>query len=191
MRRRLMAADPGGTGTGSRPLYEDVADPGSIGPFGAEIEPANPSGWPGYEGQLEAARTAPGARHAVTTGRVTVAGEPCVIVGFDFLFLGGSAGIAEGSRIARALSVAAAERLPVVCVAASGGSRMQEGTIALVQMQVYAAAIAAGRHPVYRGDGRSDHRRRMVVSHRGRGPAHRRAGSKGELLRLPHPAARR
>ena len=141
-----MAADPGGpAGTRSRPLYEDVADPGSIGPFGAEIEPANPSGWPGYEGQLEAARTATGARHAVTTGRVTVAGEPCVIVGFDFLFLGGSAGIAEGSRIARAFSVAAAERLPVVCVAASGGSRMQEGTSALVQMQVYAAAIAAAR----------------------------------------------
>ena len=54
-------------------------------------------------------------------------------------------GAAEGARIARAFSVAMAERLPVVCVAASGGSRMQEGTSALLQMQAVAAAIAAAR----------------------------------------------
>jgi len=81
----------------------------------------------------------------VTTGLATVAGEPCVLIGFEFSFLGGSIGVAEGTRIAGAFSVATAERLPVVCVAASGGSRVQEGTSALVQMQVAAAAIAAAR----------------------------------------------
>jgi acetyl-CoA carboxylase beta subunit len=140
-----MAADSARTPGGLRPLYQDVADGGSISCFGEEIEPTNPNGWPGYEDQLAAARAATGAQHAVTTGRATVAGEPCVIVGFEFGFLGGSAGMAEGSRIRQAFSVAAAECLPVVCVAASGGSRMQEGTSALVQMQVFAAGIAEVR----------------------------------------------
>ena len=81
----------------------------------------------------------------MTTGVATVGGEPCVLVGFEFGFLGGSMGTAEGARIVRAFSVAVAERLPLVCVSASGGSRMQEGTSALLQMQAVAAAIAGAR----------------------------------------------
>jgi acyl-CoA carboxylase subunit beta len=137
------APRPGGTG--SRPLYAEIADPGSLVRFGEEIEAADPSDWPGYPDQLRRARSATGARHAVTTGVATVGGEACVLVGFEFPFLGGSMGTAEGTRIARAFSVAVAERLPIVCVAASGGSRMQEGTSALLQMQTAATAIAAAR----------------------------------------------
>jgi acyl-CoA carboxylase subunit beta len=141
-----MGADPAAaTGQGPPALYHAIADSGSLRHFGAEIETANPSDWPGYSQQLRRARNATGARHAVTTGVATVAGEPCVLVGFEFSFLGGSMGVAEGARIARAFSVATARRLPVVCVAASGGSRMQEGTSALVQMQVVATAIAVAR----------------------------------------------
>jgi acetyl-CoA carboxylase beta subunit len=128
-----------------RPLYAEIADPGSLARFGEEIEAANPSDWPGYPGQLRRARTATGARHAVTTGVATVGSEPCVLAGFEFPFLGGSIGTAEGARIARAFSVAVAQRLPMVCVSASGGSRMQEGTSALLQMQDVAAAIAGAR----------------------------------------------
>ena len=127
-------------------LYHKVADPGSLVPFGAEIEAGNPSDWPGYGRLLQRARQATGARHAVTTGLARVGGHPCVLVGFEYGFLGGSLGVAEGTRIARAFTTAAARRLPVVCVAASGGARMQEGTSALVQMQVIATAIAAARH---------------------------------------------
>jgi acetyl-CoA carboxylase carboxyl transferase subunit beta len=112
----------------SRPLYSEIADARSLARFGEEIEAANPSDWPGYPDQLRRARNATGARHAVTTGMATVAGEACVLVGFEFPFLGGSMGTAEGARITRAFSVAVAERLPIVCVSASGGSRMQEGT---------------------------------------------------------------
>ena len=130
---------------GSRPRYAEIADPGSLARFGEEIEAADPSGWPGYPDQLRRARNVTGARHAVTTGMTTVGGEACVLVGFEFSFLGGSVGAAEGAKIARAFSVAMAERLPVVSVAASGGSRMQEGTSALLQMQAVAAAIAAAR----------------------------------------------
>ena len=143
----LMAPDPGAAPVPAVPraLYHALADVGSMELFGQEIQAGNPSGWPGYEDQLRRAQSATGARHAVTTGVATVAGELCVIVGFEFSFLGGSVGVAEGARIARAFSVATAQRIPIVCVAASGGSRMQEGTSALVQMQVVAAAIARAR----------------------------------------------
>jgi acyl-CoA carboxylase subunit beta len=128
-----------------RALWAEIADPGSLARFGEEIEAANPSDWPGYPDHLRRARAAAGTRHAVTTGVATVGGEPCVLAGFEFGFLGGSMGAAEGARITRAFSVAVAERLPIVCVSASGGSRMQEGTNALLQMQAVAAAIAAAR----------------------------------------------
>jgi acyl-CoA carboxylase subunit beta len=131
--------------TGHQAVYRALADAGSIRPFGAEIETGNPSDWPGYDELIRRAREATGARHAVTTAVATVCGERCVLIGFEFSFMGGSMGIAEGVRIARAFSVATDERLPVVSVAASGGSRMQEGTSALLQMQAIAAAMAAAR----------------------------------------------
>jgi acyl-CoA carboxylase subunit beta len=137
-----MAAD---RAAGPSALYREIADAGSLVRFGEELEPGNPSGWPGYEDQLRQARKATGGRHAVTTGVATVAGNPCVLAGFDFAFLGGSVGTAEGARIARAFAEATAKRLPVVCVAASGGSRMQEGTSALIQMQTVATAVADAR----------------------------------------------
>jgi acetyl-CoA carboxylase carboxyl transferase subunit beta len=138
-------AAPGRPRAGPRPLYLQIADAGSLTRFGDEIAAGNPSDWPGYQAQLRRARKATGARHAVTTGVATVGGEPCVLIGFDFGFLGGSMGSAEGGRIVRGFSMAAAERLPVVSVAASGGSRMQEGTTALTQMQAVAAAVAGAR----------------------------------------------
>ncbi|HUZ54871.1 MAG TPA: carboxyl transferase domain-containing protein [Streptosporangiaceae bacterium] len=127
------------------PLYAAIADPGSLTPFGAEFEPGNPSAWPGYAVELSRARRATGARHAVTTGFATIGGERCVLIGFEFAFLGGSMGTAEGARISRAFTTAIGERLPVVCIAASGGARLQEGASALLQMQGVAAAVAAAR----------------------------------------------
>ncbi len=142
----MAAADPARQAHASpQALFRMVADAGSLRYFGAEIEPGNPSDWPGYGGQLRQARDATGARHAVTTGLASIGGEPCVLIGFEFGFFGGSLGVAEGARIVRSFTVAAAEGLPVVSVAVSGGSRMQEGTSALVQMQAVAAAIAAAR----------------------------------------------
>ncbi len=141
-----MPANPGGpVGTGPCPVYVDLADHGSLRRFGDDVEAGNPSDWPGYAQQLAAARAATGSRHAVTTGHALVVGEPCVLIGFDFGFFGGSAGVAEGARITQAFAIAAAEQVPVVCVAASGGARMQEGTSALMQMQAFAAAVASAR----------------------------------------------
>ncbi len=141
-----MSADRAAAAVSPPALYLAIADAGTITPCGEDTEVGNPSEWPGYDKQLRQAREATGARHAVLTGTATVGAQPCVLVGFDFSFLGGSMGTAEGARIAAAFDVAASRRLPVVSVAASGGSRIQEGTSALVQMQVVAAAIAAARH---------------------------------------------
>ena len=126
-------------------LYAAIADAGSLARFGGQIEAVDPAGWPGYPAQLRRARAAAGVPHAVTTGVATVGGEQCVLVGFEFSFLGGSIGEAEGARIAAAFDLAVGRGLPVVSVAQSGGMRMQEGSSALVQMQVVAGAIARAR----------------------------------------------
>jgi acetyl-CoA carboxylase carboxyl transferase subunit beta len=139
------AAGDAARGTRGRPLYASVVDPGRLARFGDGIEAGDPAGWPGYPALLRRARAAAGARHAVTAGDATVGGQPCVLVGFEFSFLGGSVGEAEGAGIAAAFGHAVGRGLPVVSVAASGGMRMQEGSSALVQMQVMAAAIAAAR----------------------------------------------
>jgi acyl-CoA carboxylase subunit beta len=139
------AAGDAARGTRVRPLYAVVADPGRLARLGDGIEVGDPARWPGYPALLRQARAAAGARHAVATGVTTVGGQPCVLVGFEFSFLGGSVGEAEGARIAAAFDHAVGRGLPVVSVAASGGMRMQEGSSALVQMQVMAAAIAAAR----------------------------------------------
>lgn len=128
------------------PLYREVADPASLARFEMGAQAGNPSGWPGYENLLRRARLATGARQAVTSGLARVGGHPCVLLGFEYAFLGGSLGVAEGATIARAFAIAAERGLPVVSVAASGGARMQEGTSALVQMQVIARAIGAARN---------------------------------------------
>lgn len=138
----IEQAEAGGASTA---LYRVIADRGSLMPFGGETEHGNPSDWPGYAAELERARLTSGARHAVTTARVTISGERCVLIGFEFAFLGGSLGTAEGAMIGRAFAAAIAERVPVVCVAASGGMRMQEGTSALTQMQSVAASVGSVR----------------------------------------------
>ena len=93
-----------------------------------------------YRERLAEAEARTGLRESVLTGRATVAGRPVALVAAEFGFLGGSIGVATGERVARAFERARAERLPLVALPASGGSRMQEGTLALVQMAKLAAA---------------------------------------------------
>ena len=86
---------------------------------------------------------ATGLSEAVLTGRATLDGRPFVVVAGEFGFLGGSIGVATAERVARAFERAIEQRLPLVALPASGGSRMQEGTLAVVGMAKLAAA--AGR----------------------------------------------
>jgi acetyl-CoA carboxylase carboxyl transferase beta subunit len=123
-----------------------VVDPGSLQPWDADVvsdDPLRFSDTRPYRERLEEARERTGLGEAVLTGAATLGGRPLALVAGEFGFLGGSVGVATGERIARAFERAQAQRLPLVALPASGGSRMQEGTLAVVQMAKLAAA--AGR----------------------------------------------
>jgi acetyl-CoA carboxylase carboxyl transferase subunit beta len=95
-----------------------------------------------YRKRLAEARKATGHAEAVTTGTARIAGRAVTIGVFDFDFMGGTMGTAVGERLARLVEHAAARRLPLVVVTASGGARMQEGIFSLLQMAKMAAALA-------------------------------------------------
>ncbi|CAO5253131.1 Acetyl-coenzyme A carboxylase carboxyl transferase subunits beta/alpha [Frankia sp. AgKG'84/4] len=94
-----------------------------------------------YPERLRAARAATGLHDAAVAVRGTIEGSPVVVVVMDFRFLGGSLGAAVGEVFTRAAEVALRERTPLITVAASGGARMQEGAIALMQMAKTSQAL--------------------------------------------------
>lgn len=123
-----------------------VADEGSFEAWDADVVSDDPlafSDTKPYAERLAAAREATGLGEAVLTGRATLDGRPFVVVAGEFGFLGGSIGVATAERVARAFERALEQRLPLVALPASGGSRMQEGTLAVVGMATL--ADAAGR----------------------------------------------
>jgi acetyl-CoA carboxylase carboxyl transferase beta subunit len=82
-----------------------------------------------------------GLNEAVRTGTCTLGGRSIWLAVFDFRFVGGTLSIVAGERLARGMEQAAASRLPYLLVAASGGARMQEGVLALMQMAKVNAAV--------------------------------------------------
>jgi len=87
-----------------------------------------------YAERLAATRAKTGRREAVVCGVATIHGRPVALGIFDFAFLGGSMGAVVGERLTRIVEHAIRERLPVIFFAASGGARMQEGVLSLMQM---------------------------------------------------------
>lgn len=100
---------------------------------------------PGYHAALEAAREKSGCDESVITGCGTIDGRWVALVCNEFRFLGGSIGLAAADRLDRAIRRATAEGLPLLAATASGGTRMQEGTLAFVQMVRITDAIGAHR----------------------------------------------
>jgi acetyl-CoA carboxylase carboxyl transferase subunit beta len=94
-----------------------------------------------YEATLEQAE-AEGLNEAVRTGTCEIGGFPVWLGVFDFRFVGGTLSIVAGERLARGFEQAAATRTPYVLVTASGGARMQEGVLALMQMAKVNGAVA-------------------------------------------------
>ncbi|HKV43614.1 MAG TPA: acetyl-CoA carboxylase carboxyltransferase subunit alpha/beta [bacterium] len=95
-----------------------------------------------YRDRLVEARRATGLREAATSGICRVGGRRIVLVVLDFGFLGGTMGSVVGEKVANAFEHATRRRIPLVSVAASGGARMQEGMLSLMQMAKVAAAAA-------------------------------------------------
>ena len=96
-----------------------------------------------YKDKVEAAKAKTGEGESVTVGRCKIGGHAAMLGVMDFAFMGGSLGTGTGERIARACEEAVAKRLPLVIFSASGGARMHEGILSLMQMAKTSAAIAA------------------------------------------------
>jgi acetyl-CoA carboxylase carboxyl transferase subunit beta len=94
-----------------------------------------------YRDRIRAAREKTGGGEAVVTGLARIGGFSAVLCAFDFSFLGGSMGSAVGEKLTRAIEQAIAKHVPVVIVSASGGARMQEGILSLMQMAKTATAL--------------------------------------------------
>ncbi|MFE7312091.1 carboxyl transferase domain-containing protein [Streptomyces sp. NPDC057555] len=112
----------------------------------APTPPADgPLGWHGYDASRERARARTGEDESVLTARATIGGTEAVVLSFEFGYLGGSLGERTGDRLEAAYTTAREQRLPLVSLIATGGSRMQEGMRALSQLQRVAGQSALNR----------------------------------------------
>ena len=128
---------------GARQILNLVLDDGSYRSWdGAPLRSAQVDSVPGYEEALERAAEKSGVDESVITGEGTLEGRRVVIIACEFDFLAGSIGIAAAERIVSAIERATAEKLPILASPTSGGTRMQEGTIAFLQMVKISAAVA-------------------------------------------------
>ncbi|MFF7458172.1 carboxyl transferase domain-containing protein [Kitasatospora sp. NPDC008115] len=121
-----LLVDPGG--------YRSWDEPSAAEPADAD-----------YRASLTRARERTGVDEAVLTGLGRIGGEPVALIASEFGFLGGSIGVATAERVTRAVERATAERLPLVALPVSGGTRMQEGSAAFLCMLRITAAVQAHR----------------------------------------------
>lgn len=118
-----------------------LADPKTFEPWFEDMEVSNPLDYEGYEDKLAAAREKTGLKEAVTVGRCKVFGEDIVLGICDSRFMMASMGHVVGEKITCAIERATALKLPVFIFCCSGGARMQEGIVSLMQMEKTSAAI--------------------------------------------------
>ncbi|OLB01580.1 MAG: acetyl-CoA carboxylase subunit beta [Candidatus Rokubacteria bacterium 13_2_20CM_70_12] len=121
-----------------------LADPGTFEERDTNLESTDPLGFRDtkkYRDRIRAAVEKTKADEAVLTGVARIGGLPSVLCVFEFGFLGGSMGSVVGEKLTRAIELAIDKHLPVVIVSASGGARMQEGILSLMQMAKTAAAL--------------------------------------------------
>lgn len=118
-----------------------VADPKTFEPWFEDMEVSNPLDYEGYEDKLAVAREKTGLKEAVTVGRCKVFGEDIVLGICDSRFMMASMGHVVGEKITCAIERATALNLPVFIFCCSGGARMQEGIVSLMQMEKTSAAI--------------------------------------------------
>ncbi|MFD5429215.1 carboxyl transferase domain-containing protein, partial [Streptomyces sp. NPDC127084] len=124
---------------------DEVPRTGSPAGTGTSHPDDGPIGWDGYGASRARAAARSGERESVVWGVARIGECQAVVVSFEFRFMGGSLGQRTGDRLESAYAHARAERLPLVSLIATGGSRMQEGMIALTQLQRVARAAALTR----------------------------------------------
>ncbi len=124
---------------------KSVADDGTFQEFGEDIESVDMLGFTDtkkYTDRLKEARKKTSRKEAVITGMAKINGIDVVLAVLDFEFLGGSMGCAVGEKVTAAAEAALGQSRPLLIFSASGGARMQEGTLSLMQMAKTSAALA-------------------------------------------------
>jgi len=128
---------------GAKRWRDLLLDDGALDQWDAHLEASDPlrftDGKP-YPDRLKASQKSTSSKDAIETGRATLEGIPVAYGAFVFNFMGGSMGSVVGEKIARLFERGAENRLPVILLQASGGARMQEGILSLMQMAKTVAA---------------------------------------------------
>ena len=122
---------------------EWLTDANSFIEWDQEINSADPLDFPGYHEKLELAQEVTGLKEAVLTGKATLNGLPLALGVMDSRFVMASMGTVVGEKLTRLFEEAIKQSLPVVLFIASGGARMQEGILSLMQMAKVSQAVAA------------------------------------------------
>lgn len=110
--------------------------------YDTDINTTNALNFPGYGEKLETAAKNSNEKEAVVTGQGKIMGQDCIICVMDPSFMMGSMGSVVGEKITRAIENAIEKRLPIIIFTASGGARMQEGILSLMQMAKTSAALS-------------------------------------------------
>lgn len=130
---------------GARYRLQLFLDSSSQEELGADVQPSDPLRFRDtkkYRDRLAQAQKQTGEHDALVAVHGSVVGVPAVVCAFEFPFMGGSMGSVVGERFARAATRAAEAQIPLVCFPASGGARMQEGLLSLMQMAKTSAALS-------------------------------------------------
>jgi acetyl-CoA carboxylase carboxyl transferase subunit beta len=125
---------------GAQKRIEITFDPGSFVELDTELKSGNPLDFPDYSEKRKQAEAKTGVFDSVVTGAAKLEGLPVSVAVADFAFMGGSMGSVAGEKITRTLERAAEERMPAIVFCSSGGARMQEGLLSLMQMAKTTAA---------------------------------------------------
>ncbi|MBI4736804.1 MAG: acetyl-CoA carboxylase carboxyltransferase subunit beta [candidate division NC10 bacterium] len=130
---------------GSRARIDLLVDPGSFAERNValgSLDPLHFKDQKGYPDRLKAAKKATGMEEALVSGVATIGGHRVSICALEFAFMGGSMGSAVGEKVTRAIEDAIREGSPFIAISCSGGARMQESVLSLMQMAKTSAALA-------------------------------------------------
>lgn len=126
----------------ARDRIKTIADKNIFVEFDKDMIAKNPLEYPNYETKIENLKEKTGLSDAVISGKCQIYGKDCVLCVMDSKFIMGSMGSVVGEKITRAFEYATEQKLPIIIFTASGGARMQEGIISLMQMAKVSAAAA-------------------------------------------------
>lgn len=126
----------------SQERVQMLLDPDSFEELNSNLEPIDALGFKGYGDKIKANQKKTGMKEGVLTGRGAILGNPITLSVIDFRFLGGSLSSAVGEKLTRAIETATEEKRGAIIVSASGGARMHEGILSLMQMAKTSGALA-------------------------------------------------